>query len=89
MDNLLINPKRKHCITLPVYDPLYKNRILDITKVILQKPQTGPLQESFDAYVCECMRYFKEQDNEAIKTPVKLDCDEIIMPKKVYFKPKK
>jgi len=89
MDNLLINPKRKQNIVSPVYDPLYKSRILDMSKLLLQKRQEGPLQEAFDAYLGECMRYFKEQDKEKIVSPVKLDCDEIIMPKKVFFKAKK
>ena len=89
MDNLLINPKRKQCIISPVYDPIYKNRILDVTKLLLQKRQEGPIQETFDAYVAECMRYFKEQDKEKMISPVKLDCDEIIMPKKVFFHAKK
>lgn len=89
MDNILINPKRKACVVSPVYDPKYKNRILDITKLLLQKRQEGPVQETLDAYISECMRYFKEQDKEKIVSPIKLDCDDIIMPKKVFFHTKK
>jgi hypothetical protein len=88
MDNLLINPKRKQHIEPPIYDPKYKQRIFDLTKLLMKHRQEGPIQETLDAYISECMRYFKEQDKETIVSPVKLDCDEIIMPKKVFFKTK-
>lgn len=82
MDTILVNPKRKYTVPSTIYDKSYNIRILELTKSLLEQNQGGAIQETLDAYMAECMRYFKEQDKEQIKSPVKMDCDMIMLPYK-------
>jgi hypothetical protein len=54
MDDMLMNPKRR-----PAQPPMEINKdlILTMTESLLTCPKTGTLQDAFDHYVGECLRY--------------------------------
>ena len=59
----LFNPKRS-TVLRPVqeYDDSYKQRILELTTNMLDHKPNVTLNDSFQSYVSDCIRYLKQQD---------------------------
>ena len=74
-------PIKKH-----EYDKAYQKKIIEMTKLLMENPMEGPLQEAFDGYVSECIRHFKRLEIKPVDPPV-LEYDKIMLPpKKIYVK---
>ncbi len=79
---MLMNQRR---IKVPIqkheYDKDYQKKILDMTKLLIDTPMAGPLQEAFDGYVSECIRHFKRLEIKPSEPPV-LEYDKLMLPPK-------
>ena len=90
MDDATYTHLVKHRISYesskPKFDAKYTDRIIDITKQIMDNKLSGPLKDAFDSYASECISYFETP----VFTPTeqKLTCDAILEPKKIHFKKK-
>ena len=80
---MLMNQRR---VKVPIkkyeYDKEYQKKILEMTKLLMETPMEGSLQEAFDGYVSECIRHFKRLETKPVEPPV-LEYD------KLMFQPKK
>ena len=59
----LFNPKRS-TVLRPVqeYEDVYKQRILELTTNMLENKPNVTLNDSFQSYISDCIRYLKQQD---------------------------
>ena len=76
MDDMLINPRRRVAANPVEVD---KALILNMTTTLLDCPKSGSLQDAFNHYVSECVRY------AARPPPVtcpKIDASPVLLPKK-------
>lgn len=74
-------PIKKH-----EYDKAYQKKIIEMTKLLMETPMEGSLQEAFDGYVSECIRHFKRLETKPVEPPV-LEYDKLMLPpKKIYVK---
>jgi hypothetical protein len=58
-------PKRVQPLAVPF--TIEKERVLDMTKQLLDGNMTGNLQKAFDLYVTECMMYLIARDYENVE----------------------
>jgi len=86
---MLMNQRR---VKIPIkkleYDKAYQKKIIEMTKLLMDTPMEGSLQESFDGYVSECIRHFKRLEIKPVDIPM-LEYDKLMIPKKIntYVKP--
>ena len=64
-----------------VLDPLYKDKIIGLTKQMMESPFDGPIQQAFDAYVSECMKHITRVDIPYIEPP-QTKYDKLLYPTK-------
>ena len=88
----LFNPKRKTTVsTVQEYDLHYKERILELTSCMFDASSNLMLQNSFRAYVNDCIHFLKRQDLEKEQEQAK-EIDTEILPingDQFIFAPKK
>ncbi len=79
---MLMN-QRKGRITIKKheYDKAYQKKIIEMTKLLMETPMEGALQEAFDGYVSECIRHFKRLDIKPVEPHV-MECDKLMFPPK-------
>jgi hypothetical protein len=63
------------------YDKAYQKKIIEMTKILMETPMNGTLQEAFDGYVSECIRHFKRLEMKPVEPPV-LEYDKLMLPSK-------
>ena len=91
MDDATYTHLVKHRISCetskPKFDVKYKDKIIEVTKQIMDNKLNGPLKEAFEAYASECIAHFETP----VITPAeqKLTCDTILQPKKIHYTFKK
>ena len=61
--------------------PLYKDKIIGLTKQIMESPFDGPIQQAFDSYVSECMKHITRIDIP-YKEPPQTKYDKLLYPTK-------
>jgi hypothetical protein len=71
-----IVPKQKQ------FDIKYKDKILELTTLLMTTKMNGALQEAFETYASECISHFQQQ-NQPSPVLVMLECDTLMYPKKV------
>jgi len=75
----------QHRVKLPIkrheYDKVYQKKIMEMTKLLMETPMEGTLQEAFDGYVSECIRHFKRLEIKPVEPPV-LEYDKLMLPPK-------
>ena len=81
---MLMNQRRlKFPVKKHEYDKAYQKKIIEMTKLLMETPMEGSLQESFDGYVSECIRHLKRLETKPVDIPV-LEYDKLMLiPKKV------
>ena len=62
-------------------DPLYKDKIIGLTKQMMESPFDGPIQHAFDSYVSECMKHLTRVDTP-YKEPPQTTYDKLLFPTK-------
>ena len=75
--------QKKHTL-----DPLYKDKIIGLTKQMMESPFEGPIQHAFDAYVSECMKHLTRVDIP-YKEPPQTKYDKLLAKKINPFKKNK
>jgi hypothetical protein len=70
-----------------IYDPVYKQRILDLTMTLFDSKVDGTLQNSFNHYISDCIDHLKENEkkesfNKIDIVPMKWD-ELMFVPKKI------
>ena len=87
----LVNPRIKQTKEPTIYDPLYKQRILDLTASLFENKIDDTLQDSFNHYISDCMDHFKKEEPSPKIDVVPMKWDELMfVPKKVnMIAPKK
>ena len=79
---MLMNQRRmKVPVNKHEYDKTYQKKITEMTKLLMETPMEGPLQEAFDGYVSECIRHFKRLEMKPTEPPV-LEYDKLMLPHK-------
>lgn len=79
---MLMNQRRmKIPIQKHEYDKSYQKKIIEMTKLLMETPMEGTLQEAFDGYVSECIRHFKRLETKPVDPPV-MEYDKIMLPPK-------
>jgi hypothetical protein len=75
-------PKRIQYAKPRQFDVTYKDKIIELTSLLMTTKMSGGLQEAFENYVSECISHFQQQD---VVPPVlvTLECDKIMYPKKI------
>jgi hypothetical protein len=63
-------------------DPLYKEKILELTKQMLEEPFTGSIQMAFDTYISECMSHLKRIEEPEREEPPQNVHDALLYPAK-------
>jgi len=63
-------------------DPLYKERILELTKQMMEEPFTGSIQMAFDTYISECMSHLKRIEEPEREEPPQSIHDALLYPAK-------
>jgi len=63
------------------YDKAYQKKIIEMTKLLMETPMNGSLQEAFDGYISECIRHFKRLETKPVDPPV-LEYDKLMLPPK-------
>jgi hypothetical protein len=86
----LVNTRIKQTKEPTVYDPVYKQRILDLTASLFEN-KVDPLQDSFNHYISDCMDHLKKEEPSPKIEIVPMKWDELMfVPKKVnMIAPKK
>ena len=93
----LSNPRMKYAVKKEVQKlDFYNERVLDLTRHLMDHPMQGMLQQAFERYMDECTRFFHNEDMletlqskyenmvEAPSTPMKEVRQEPMVPKKMY-----
>ena len=86
-DATMLMNQRKGRITLKKheYDKIYQKNIIEMTKLLMETPMEGSLQEAFDGYVSECIRHFKRLEIKHVEPPV-MEFDKLMLPpKKIHI----
>jgi hypothetical protein len=65
------------------FDSVYKERILEMTHQLMDNQWTGPVRDSFEQYVSECIAQFKRQEVVVTEPIPVLECDKMLYPKKL------
>jgi len=63
-------------------DPAYKDKIIELTKQMMEDPFTGSIQTAFDTYISECMSHLKRIEEPTRKEPPQTIHDKILYPPK-------
>jgi hypothetical protein len=85
MDDATLNylvPKRMNYSKPKQFDIAYKDKIIELTNLLMTTKMSGGLQEAFENYVSECISHFKQQDTVP-PVLVTLECDKIMYPQKI------
>jgi hypothetical protein len=77
-------PKRVQPLGVPY--TVDSERVLSMTKQLLQTPMTGTLQHAFDVYIAECMHYLMHKDYDQLE---KLQPEQLTTHDKIMFPVKK
>jgi hypothetical protein len=64
------------------FDITYKDKILEMTTLLMTTKMSGSLQDAFENYISECIYHFKQKE-VTVPVLVMLECDKIMYPKKV------
>jgi hypothetical protein len=64
------------------FEPAYKEKILELTKQMLEEPFTGSIQMAFDTYLSECMSHLKRIDEPIREDPPQSIHDTLLYPAK-------
>ena len=65
------------------FEPEYKEKIIELTRQMMEDPFPGSIQNAFDTYVSECMNHFKSIENTIAVDPPKSIHDSLLYPKKI------
>ncbi len=80
----LVNTRVKHIEPLTSYDPIYRQRILDLTIAMLDNKIEDPLKQSFQNYISDCIDHLKKDESPEKKEVDPMKWDELMfVPKKV------
>jgi hypothetical protein len=63
-------------------DKAYKEKIIKLTKQLMETKLEGAIQDAFDNYVSECMTHFNRLEKKEVIIPPVLECDKIMYPPK-------
>jgi hypothetical protein len=74
--------KRIHYSKPKQFDLLYKDKILEMTTLLMTTKMSGSLQDAFENYISECIYHFQQKE-VVVPVLVKLECDNIMYPKKI------
>jgi hypothetical protein len=64
-------------------EPIYKEKIIELTNQMMEDPFSGSIQIAFDNYISECMTHFKNLEKTVIIEPPKTIHDTLLYPKKI------
>jgi hypothetical protein len=64
------------------FEAAYKEKILELTKQMLEEPFTGSIQIAFDTYLSECMSHLKRIEEPIREDPPQSIHDAILYPSK-------
>jgi len=63
-------------------DPLYKEKIIELTKQMMEEPFAGSIQIAFDTYISECMSHLKRIEEPEREDPPQSVHDALLYPAK-------
>ena len=63
-------------------EPLYKEKIVELTKQMMEEPFTGSIQIAFDTYISECMSHLKRIEEPEKEDPPQNIHDSLLYPAK-------
>ena len=64
------------------FESAYKEKILELTKQMLEEPFAGSIQIAFDTYLSECMSHLKRIEEPMREDPPQSIHDAILYPSK-------
>ena len=80
----LVKTKIKYVTPITAYDPIYKQRILDLTNAMLDNKIEDTLKQSFENYISDCIDHLKKDEMPLKKEVEPMKWDELMfVPKKV------
>jgi hypothetical protein len=65
-----------------VLDPKYKDKILELTKQMMDEPFTGSIKTAFDTYISECMTHLTRIEEPVREDPPQSIHDSLLYPSK-------
>lgn len=63
-------------------NPKYKDKILELTKQMMEEPFTGSIKSAFDTYISECMSHLTRIEEPAREDPPQNIHDSLLYPSK-------
>ena len=60
----------------------YKEKVIELTKQMMEDPLDGAIKIAFDSYVSECMKHFKRMEEPPLQEPPQTIHDSILYPAK-------
>jgi len=63
-------------------DPDYKEKIMELTKQMMDEPFTGSIKIAFDTYISECMSHLKRIEEPTREDPPQNIHDALLYPAK-------
>ena len=64
------------------FDKSYKEKIIELTKKLMETKLEGAIQDAFENYVSECITHLNRLEKKEVIVPPVLECDKIMYPPK-------